>query len=630
MWLAMRYILFLKIFVFCMSCFAQTVSTNTHISEINADQKTEGFEKLTKIDSLYLSLRNSKEDTSKVNLLNALSWELMYAGNTTAAKELANEAISLAEKMKYKKGCLGAYNSLANVYVHNGDHPEALKKYFETLKLSEEMNYKRGIANAYNNIGSVYSNTRNYKEALANYQAALKVKLSPNDKKITAISYENIGIINQIQGDIDEALKNHQAALKLREEMGDKRAVGWSYQNLAIDYASKKEYERSSEYFEKALSIQEAVGDKFEMCRIYGNMGELYIERKKYKEALSYCERGLALAKELKFIEMVYQMEKVISEIHELTGNTALALEHYKKYKVVKDSAQNVEMQEKIVRAEMNYKFEKQKQKEELLQSKKEALINEELRYQRILAWLGIVGVVLTGIIAVILLNGYRRKIRTNELLAQQKEEISRQKAGIEGQEEERKRISKELHDGLGGTLAGIKLNLERIDNMSEGHANELRKIIANVGDACKEVRSISHDLTPVSISNSSLSEVIHDLAEKFNDPNHRRIQFDCFPEQEVNEVFDGVKTEVYRIVQECLNNIVKHSGATEVHIGLLKEDDELHVLIEDNGKGFDVKRVNKGIGIKNIEERIKLLSGTIAIDSKLGRGTAINLRVKA
>lgn len=612
-----------------LSCLAQVRKEDSIASIVNTNSNKEKLKQFSKIDSLYFLIHKAKEDSNKVIALNLLSWELTYAGNNNAAIELANEAISLSEKIKYNKGYLGAYNALANVYSHNGEHAEAIKMYFTTLKISEELNYKQGIANAYNNIGSVYSNTNNLKEALTNFESALKISKEIDYKKVIAIAYENIGIIHQIKGDYEKALINHLASLKIREQMSDKRAISWSYQNLAIDYASQKKYDISLSFFLKALKLQEEVGDKFEMCRIYANIGQLYLEQKNNKEALIYCERGLAIAYEINFLEVVYQIEEIISEIYEISGNYAKALTHYKKYKHAKDSAQNVENEKKIVRAEMNYKFEKQRQQEKLLLDKKEALIIEELKYQRVLSWSGIIGTMLIASIGFVLFWSYRQKAKANSIIAMQQAEISRQKAGIEGQEEERIRISKELHDGLGGSLAAIKLNLERIAGLEKGDSKELEKIINQVGDACKEVRIISHDLSPLSISNMVLSEALDNLIGKFNITGKLSINLECFPHEEVNKVGEEVKNEIFRITQECLSNIVKHANASKVLVGILKEGSNLYLSIEDNGKGFDTTIAKTGIGLKNIKARVDLLKGDISIDSKPGRGTAINIKIK-
>ncbi len=629
----MRLFITIYFFAFCIACVAQkqTIDSNKVNKEelIKTPVNNEQLKAITKIDSLYISIKKAVNDTNKVIALNLLSWELAYKNSGNAAIEVANEAIVLCEKIKYKKGYLGAYNALANVYSHNGNHSESLKKYFATLKLSEELNYKMGIANAYNNIGSVYSNTGDYKKALINFKAALKISIEIEYKKVIAIAYENIGIINQVEGDYHQALKNHLLSLEIRKQMGDKRAISWSYQNLAIDYASQKKYSVSEEYFKKALKLQEEVGDKFEMCRICANVGQLFIEQKKYSEALAFCEKGLLIAKEIDSPEIVYQIEKIISEIYELTGNSAKALEHYKKYKATMDSVQNEENGKKIVKAEMNYKFEKERAEERMLQAKREALAAEELGNQKVLSWLGIAGVILIAIIAIILITNYRRKIKTNNIIAFQKEEITRQRAGIEGQENERKRISTELHDGLGGSLAAIKLNLERIGNLEKGNLKEIEKIIAHVSEACKEVRIISHDLSPLSISNIPLTDAMQDLVSKFNIPGKLSVSLECFPEEEIDKLSDEIKSEIYRITQECLNNVIKHSEGDKVNVGVLKEENYLYLSIEDNGMGFDVGVSKKGIGLKNIEARVNLLNGNIRIDSKKGRGTAINIKIE-
>lgn len=624
-----RFSIFVFLVLFVALNFAMPNRRDSVESVVSSQPNSEKLKQLSKTDSLYIALGKAKEDSNKVNILNLLSWELTYSGNSNTAIELANQAISISERVKYKKGFLGAYNALANVYSHTGEHAEALKKYYLTLKISEELNYKPGIANAYNNIGSVYSNTNNYKEAILNFEAALSISKEIDYKKVTAIAYENIGIINQVNGNYEEALNNHLESLKIREQMRDKRAISWSYQNLAIDYASQKEYSTAYSFFLKALRLQEEVGDKFEICRIYANIGQLYLEQKNYKEALRYCEQGVIIANEIHFHEVVYQIENVISEIYEITGDANKALIHYKKYVVAKDSAQNLENEKRIVRAEMNYKFEKQREHEKMLLDKKEALIREELKYQRALSWSGIIGTLLISCLAIVLALSYRRKIRSNNLIALQKQEISRQKAGIEGQEEERRRISKELHDGLGGSLAGIKMNLENLTNVEKNNSKELQKIVTLVGEACKEVRDISHNLSPLSISDIPLSQVLQDLTGRFKVSGKIDIHLECFPEAEINKVNEEAKIEIYRITQECLNNIVKHANADKIHIGLLKEEGFLYLSIEDNGKGFDVQTTKKGLGLNNIKTRVDLLSGEMTIDSKIDRGTAINIKFK-
>ncbi|MBL7911910.1 MAG: sensor histidine kinase [Bacteroidia bacterium] len=580
------------------------------------------------IDSLSVLLKKNKEDSNKVILLNTLSWELAYGRDIELALDLAKQALVLSDSIKYAKGKLAAYNALANVYSHNSNQSEALKNYFNALKIAEDINHKPGIANAYNNIGSVYLNTGNIKEASSYLQQSLKISKELDYKKLLSTVYENLGLLNRVQKNYTEAHENHLLSLDIREKLGDPRAIAWSYQNLGIDYASQKNYPLALNYFMKALKLQEELGDKYELCLVLSNISELYFEQKKYKEAVENSERSLTIAYEVNFGQTILQMEMLLSEIYEITGNTKEALKHYKKYTVAKDSIQNEENTKKIVRAEMNYKFEKKMQEERAFQEKQKELADKELKYQKVISWSGITASILIILIAIILIYGYKRKIKTNSFIALQEEEIARQKAGIEGQELERERIAKELHDGLGGTLAGIKLKLEKINIKKTESVTELGNIIDLVSDSCKEVRTISHNLSPPSISNLLLTDALELLTRKFHNPNFLNIQLECFNKEGINAVNSEIKNNIYRIVQECINNIIKHAEAKTIRIDIFKEESYLFLSIEDDGKGFDAKQIKEGIGLKNITSRVQFLKGDITIDSKVKRGTAINIKI--
>lgn len=200
----------------------------------------------------------------------------------------------------------------------------------------------------------------------------------------------------------------------------------------------------------------------------------------------------------------------------------------------------------------------------------------------------------------------------------------------IEGQESERMRIAQDLHDGLGGLLTTVKAHFNSIQREIETirNLNIYEKTNQLIDEACVEVRRIAHDMVPHSIKISGLTGALQDLRESIQVRG-----MEC--ELEIHGLDENILSEqkanmVYRIIQEVTNNAIKHSGGNKIFIQVMQHDQNLHVLVEDNGKGFDINEVvgNKGLGLKSIDSRIKYLNGKINFDSAPGQGTTINLEV--
>lgn len=199
------------------------------------------FSQNIKIDSFEKLLPAAKEDTTKVNILNEISWNLMLVGNYDKAMQYANESKSLAEKLLaqnssslpvIKKILSKTHNTIGSIYSRQGNYPEALKNYLASLKIKEELGDKNGIARSYNNIGLIYQQQENYGKAVENFFIALDKLKEVNDTFAIGSVYNNIGITYEKQENYAEALKNYFASLKIKEEIGDKQGVAYAYMNI--------------------------------------------------------------------------------------------------------------------------------------------------------------------------------------------------------------------------------------------------------------------------------------------------------------------------------------------------------------------------------------------------------------
>lgn len=226
-----------------------------------------------------------------------------------------------------------------------------------------------------------------------------------------------------------------------------------------------------------------------------------------------------------------------------------------------------------------------------------------------------------------------RNKLRQETLM---KTELMRQqeaavKAVMEAEENERQRIAKDLHDGLGQMMSATKMNLSALESemsfASAEQKNSFAKIINLLDESCREVRTVSHIMMPNALLKNNLGIAIQEFADKISSKN---LQVHVSAEGLKERLDSNVEIVLYRVIQECVNNVIKNSDATTLDISLIRDKDGISGTIEDNGKGFDISDTDKydGIGLKNIITRIGYLKGTVDFDSAPGRGTLIALHV--
>ena len=203
--------------------------------------------------------------------------------------------------------------------------------------------------------------------------------------------------------------------------------------------------------------------------------------------------------------------------------------------------------------------------------------------------------------------------------------------AVLEAEEAERSRIATDLHDGVGQIMSAAKMNLSAYEqNLTFKNSSEkesFEKIISLIDTGCKEIRSVSHSMMPNALLKNSLAAAIREFTDNLD---HNSLKVHLYTEGFDESFNSNIETVLYRVIQECVNNVIKHSGASVLDISLVKEDKEITATIEDNGKGFDSSANEKkeGIGLKNIRTRIEYLKGTVDFKSKPGEGTLVALHI--
>jgi signal transduction histidine kinase len=357
-------------------------------------------------------------------------------------------------------------------------------------------------------------------------------------------------------------------------------------------------------------------------------MGTVYTETGRYQEAHKVLTRALKIAAKISVLEEETSALLGMAKLKALTHQLDSAFGYMKQYIAVKDSAYDARIRQQILEIQTKYENEKLGQDLELARQEKEYAEIKLTQGRTQLLLLLFILISMTG--AAIFLF-YRHQQRQKAALDAEKiiEQETRLHAVLEGQEEERRRIARELHDGLGQTIGAIKLNYRTLalKATTQDHLEDFKKIEFMLDSASSEVRSISHQMMPKELEQFGLIAAVEGTLNLnlANSPVEYQFEHAGFEERIGNQE----ELVLFRILQELVNNVLKHSGADRLVVQLLRRANHAVLNVSDNGIGFDVeKHEKKGIGLLNIAGRVDGAKGSFHCESSPGNGTIVTIRI--
>ena len=387
-------------------------------------------------------------------------------------------------------------------------------------------------------------------------------------------------------------------------------------------YEGLKKFDSAVLYYGKAYAITKANNDEWGMTEPLLRMGFGNMKLKKMTEAERLLNEGLALAEKNNFQVFKKTGYELLSTYYETTGNYNKALEYFKKYYEANDSLQNDESRKMTLELEKKYQTEK-KEKQLIVQ---ESFIRQKNTLNYILG--GSIAALLLIIILVYRNYTQKRNLQQQKITELEKEKLLLATQSIlKGQEEERSRLAKDLHDGLGGLLSGVKLQLGAMKGnliLSEEHGRIFNNALGKLDESISEMRRVAHNMMPEALMNLGLPQALQDYCDGLSASQSFTINTEFHGLGERLKPADEVV--VYRIVQELLNNAVKHSGATTILAQVMRNGNNLTITVEDNGKGFNAANSLQGSGLKNIRSRVDYLKGQLDIQSTQGKGTSVHI----
>jgi len=522
-----------------------------------------------------------------------------------------------------------AYANLVRItgvaYYFKGQYEKAASLFYEAITLLEKFGEKKHLAFALNDIAKLYRKTRDLDKALQYYDRAQQLFTDLRDSSGIQMILNESGVIFEYKKDYKEAIRRYEASLEIARALNDEVGIGYALSFIAGVYVIQKNYTEAEKYLQQVLVIREKLKDTFTLALTHTDLGVLYSAKGDYQKAIQSLTISNQVAEQLKYPELQSSNYQELSTIASNNGNFQAALDYYKKHTTIRDSLFSVEKTKQVT--ELNTKYETAKKEQQILLQR-----SELSRKNLAIAAISIL-VVLAALLSYSLYRRHRLKqkaVMQAEIMRQQ--ELST-RAVLEAEERERQRIAKDLHDGVGQIMSAAKMNLSAFENELTFNDPEQRRkferIITLVDESCKEVRSVSHNMMPNALLKAGLASAIREFTDKIDD---KIIKIDLYSEG-LNERMDtNLETVLYRVIQECVNNVIKHANANHLDISLIKDSDGISATVEDNGKGFDMEDSSKfdGLGLKNIRTRVEYLKGTVEYDSKPGKGTLVAIHVPA
>ena len=503
------------------------------------------------------------------------------------------------------------------IYRQLGDYDKSLKTYLDILKIFEAKKDSFATASTLNSIAIIYQEMDNQEEALVNLKSARKIFVEKDVKRDVCNTDHSIASIYLLIGDTDEALYYAQNALKLSREIKFKELEGKSLHILGNIYL-KSNPEKSLDYYLKAKKLLDETN--FEALKLNLNMaiGNAYFKKKEYSKAKKQLLDALVIAEETKIISQVKEASLLLAQIAEDESDFKSAYNYRLKYSKAKDSILNIENSKNINL--LQKEFETEKKDKTILENN---LSLEKSQAKTQLMSLFIIFLLLASILLWFIFQQRQKRIQQQLIAIKKEQEVLTLESLIEGEEKERLRIAKELHDGVNGDLSAIKYKLSSLLKMNNEVINEAVIMIDN---SCKQVRAISHNLVPPSLKDFNLIEAIRNYCENMNNTHTPEISFQHMGDPIL--LNKKVEVNIFRIIQELVTNSIKHAAAKTIDVQISNRNNTLLITVEDNGTGFKMEsKDTMGIGLDNIKSRVEYLNANLDVVSN-ENGTSNTLEI--
>jgi len=602
----------------------------------NAQKDTIYINKLLK-EASKVTIKNAEKGDSIYNEIIAISTKNKYhKGEYLAFRGLAfinynsskyKKAVHYFEKALEKETSIKDRNHVGQTYfklgtanLFLGDPIKTTKAYLKTISLFEETKDTANLIKVYDNFGVLYGNMNNYKKAEEYKIKTINLAKKIKDTFLIVSGSLNLGTIYAQTERLDKAYEQYMIVKSLSKTLNNDRINHHLYKNMARYYSEKGMMDKCLENALIAYAYLKDSKSKPEKAYFQAFLGTIYQELKMYNKAEKHLLSSLNISEEIESESLQLNSLNPLAEISASKKEYKKAYNYARKYYTLNEKTRS-ENNTKIV-TDLDTKYQTEKKDKELLQQKIQ-LQKKETQYNYMT---GFAIFLLIGAILTWFLFQQRQKRKNQEIITLKREhQIKTLETLIEGEEKERYRIAKELHDGVNGDLSAIKFKLSSLLEMNN---KVIKEALIMIDDSCKQVRAISHNLVPPSLEKFNLLEATQEYCHNMDEVHTIKINF-----QHIGEtiaISKKTQVNIYRIIQELITNSIKHAKAKEINVQMSCHDKTLQITVEDNGVGYDQNDAKQnGIGLSNIESRINYLNANLdVLSNEKGTSTTIEIDI--
>lgn len=523
-----------------------------------------------------------------------------------------------------------AYLNLGNEWHYLSDFNTAAENYLEARKYAEKVRDINLLRKSNNNLAAVLLSLSQFdKGRQYALEGLMYARLLKKDAAIASSLYNLATAATYLkQYDTAQVLFNEIEIIAAKTQDDSFFLDAWL--GKAGAYSGQNNMPQALYHYDKVVRFsQEKQAPEYEMYAYMG-LADLYLKNNMFSPAREVIDKGLVIARQLETRLEQKDLLVKYSEAEEKTGNYKMALAYFKEAAVLNDSIIGEKHQVAVANNEARYEFEK-KQAEILALQAQSEIDGYVIRQHRIINVALAGGSLLLLLIILLIYRNFRhkqklQKQRITELETEKK--LAATQAIMKGEEQERSRLAKDLHDGLGGMLSGVKYTLHHVKEnlvMTEDNMKAFEHSLQMLDSSITEMRRVAHNMMPESLLKFGLDTSLRDFCHQVAVSGIIKISYQSIDVE--NRAFEqSLAITIYRVVQELLNNIIKHASAQNVIVQLAAEGHQLTLTVEDDGKGFDTTDLKtfKGIGWKNILSRLDYHNGQLDIRSSPGKGTSV------
>lgn len=563
-----------------------------------------------------------KSNHKKIDSVNNLPFEVRLKDAAILDKVYLKNAEESA-KIHYDLGEAKSYSNLSLVYYYQGKYEKDLAYSLKAIHIFEKLNDLENLSLEWGELG-YRMKKRNLEKAIQYMQKSKQIAEKNNLQKPLLSIYNNYGVLKEMKVEYDSALFYYEKGLALKQKINDQVGIPYSLNNIAGVFVLRKQFDKAEENYQKALEIRKKINDTVGIAENYSYLGDMHLMQKDFKKAIGFYQKSTEITDKHKYLGLSQDSYRKISECYENLGDHQNALQNFKKFAALKDSLINQETNSKI--AELEVKFDTNEKEKQLLQKQ------AEVETSRIKFSVAIVFAILASIIGFL----FYRQQRLKNKQQHQEFELKSAMAQIESQnklQEQRLSISRDLHDNIGAQLTFIISSLENtkfgIPNLETAVEKRLDKISDFTRNTIVELRDTIWAMNKADFTMEDLSSRIFNFIEHAQSAN-QNILFNFSIDENLNNLkFSSlVGVNLYRTIQESVNNAMKYANAHHIVINAEKFQEGLKIEIKDDGKGFDTENVDIGNGLLNMKKRMEEIGGNFSINSEIGKGTSINVEL--